>query len=277
MKDITVNRYLVLFDFTKSTEDAFDYARVMVKQGGGEIFLIHMVDEEEELESANRRLETFVLGRSVADKACIHYRAVVGNIYTDLTALAESFDASAIVVGIENRTGIQKAFGTNALKMVADSHIPFIITPEGGKTKISSIVMPFNFRRKSLQITQFATAIAKKFDATIHLVGNKDSEADLAKEMELNAVIVHNHLEEEGVPHDIITLSDQEPFHNAVLNYAESIDADLIAAAYFDDSFFSIFNTFVDELIENKSRIPVITVNGPEVMKHSPKLDYVPV
>jgi hypothetical protein len=93
----------------------------------------------------------------------------------------------------------------------------------------------------------------------------------------MNQAIVQKHLIQKGIKYEIVTLPNDRSFEKAVIKFAEEINADLIAAAYFDRGLRSLFHSFVDELFENKAKIPVLTVNGPDVMNYSAKLEYFPI
>lgn len=278
MKNIRIDKYLVPYDFTPATKDAYQYALTLAKSGGGEVMLTHIVDEETNIPSAERDLKKFVDAQTEDAKRITSFRVMEGNIYEDINQIAETAEASAIVMGTHGKSGIQNIFGSNALKVVADSHIPFIILQEGTKkSEIDTIVMPFSFERKSLQITQFASSMAKTFDATIHLVGYRDPDDSLFQEMKVNQAIVQKHLVQNNIKYEIVTLPGEKSYERELKDYARAHGADLYAAAYFDDNFENLFHSFVDELINNEDKIPLITVNGPEVMNHHPRLTYVPV
>ncbi|MEX1001731.1 MAG: universal stress protein [Crocinitomicaceae bacterium] len=278
MKNTTIDKYLVPYDFTPATKEAYHYALTLAKTAGGEVMLAHIVKEEAEIPSAKRELEKFIALQTEDAKAITDFRVMEGSVYEDINQIAETAEASAIVMGTHGKTGLQNVFGSNALKIVADSHIPFIIVQEGvDKSQINDIVMPFSFERESLQITQFATAMAKTFDATIHLVGFRDHDDSLFHDMKINQAIVQKYLVQQKIKYKIVTLPSKDNYETELLEYAHTQGADLFAAAYFDQGFRSFFHSFVDELINNKYKIPVITVNGPEVMNHSPRLTYFPI
>lgn len=278
MKNVQINKYLVPYDFTETTKDALRFALKIATKGGGSVDLVYIAKDaadENEKKREFKKITDQLLG-SVDVK--VTYSAIEGDLYDDLGKIAEAREASAIVMGTHGRSGLRKIFGSNALKVVAESHIPFILTQEHQeKSNINNIVMPFNFQRESVQITQFASSLAAKFNATIHLVGYEDKDASLLQDMKVNQAIVQKHLTQHNINYKVIHLDGEKPYQEELLEYANNLNADLIAAAYFDHSLRGIFHSFVDELIENEYRIPVMTVNGPDVMNHSPKLNYVPV
>src|SRR5690606_16871824 len=171
-RTVEINKYLVLFDFTKTTKDAFDYAVSLCRSGGGEILLLHLVDEESKIPVAKAEINEILKLEQEDVNGFTSFLVLKGDIYKDINSIAETAQASAIVIGKHGNTGLQKIFGSKVLKVISHSHIPFIITQEVvPRKKIDNIVMPFNFERQSLQVTQFVSSLAKKFNATIHLAG----------------------------------------------------------------------------------------------------------
>lgn len=267
MEAITNDIYLVPFDFTSVTEDALNFGLKLAHTGGGSILLAHIVKSHDEIKPAESKLDTFISGLDQSDQSIISYKVMAGNIFDDIDKIGDLTGASIIVMGTHGANRFQKLFGSNALKVVSSSSIPFIITQEGhSKKKIDSIVMPFSFARESVQVTQFATSLAEKYDATIHLVGYRDKDEWLLRDMKTNQAIVRRHLTQHGVKHDIITLPGKESYEDELMAYSKEANADLIAAAYFSTGVKSLFHSFLQAMIENEHKIPVITINAPEVM-----------
>ncbi|MCH2235516.1 MAG: universal stress protein [Crocinitomicaceae bacterium] len=131
---------------------------------------------------------------------------------------------------------------------------------------MNDIVMPFSFAKESVQVAEFASSLAKKFDAKIHLVGYKDADEWLARDIKTNEVVVRRHLAELGIEYELVSIPSGSDYEAGLLEYAKEIDADLIAAAYFSHGIKDLFHQFIQEMIENKHGIPVLTVNAVEVM-----------
>lgn len=270
--------YLVPFDFTQTATDAFEFALQLTKLGGGKILLAHIAKNEDEEKAAERKFEGFFNSLNDDIKDIVSYKVTVGNIFEDIDKIGELTGASVIVMGTHGVKGFQKLFGSNALKVVSSSGIPFMITQEGNKSKgIDKIVMPFSFARESVQVTQFAASLAEKYDATIHLVGYRDKDEWLLRDMKTNQAIVRKHLTQHGIKHEIVTLPGNEPYEKELMNYARELNADLIAAAYFSQGVKSLFHSFLQEMIMNEHKIPVLTINAPEVMAVNSSFSFLTV
>ena len=259
--------YLVPFDFTTVTEEAMHFALQLAHKGGGSVLLAHIVKNEDDVIEGEQKLILEVKKLKQEDQAIIDVKVMAGSIFDDLDKIGDLTGASVIVMGTHGVTRFQKLFGSNALKVVSSSDIPFIITQENQRTpKIEHIVMPFSFAKESVQVTQFATSLASKYDATIHLVGYKDSDEWLLRDMKTNQVIVRRHLTSNKIKHEVVNLEGKASYEEELMAYAKESGADLFAAAYFSQGIKSIFHSFLQAMITNEHKIPVITINAPEVM-----------
>lgn len=275
MENLNIDLYLVPFDFTPTTEQAFKFALHLAHKGGGKIMLAHIVKKGDQISHFEKKLARIIAELPEKDQAIVDAKVMEGNVFEDINKIAQSIDASVIVMGTHGASGLKKIFGSNALKVVSNSKVPFILTQEGQEIhEIHDIVMPFSFARESVQVTQVAASLAKKYDATIHLVGFRDKDEWLLRDMRTNQAIVRKHLNENGVRHNIANLPGKDSYEKELMAYARIVDADMIAAAYFSQGIRGIFHSFIEEMIANDDKIPVITINAPEVMAVSSGLSF---
>jgi nucleotide-binding universal stress UspA family protein len=268
MDSVNIDKYLVPYDFTEVTDHAFHYALNLAKAaGGGQILLGHILGQKGDTSLAEQKLIEIINKLPQEDKEMTSYKVMEGDIYHDIDKMAKLTEASVIVMGTHGSHGLQKVFGSHALKVVSSSSVPFIITQEKERDpEINDIVMPFSFQRESVQVTQFAASLAEKFDATVHLVGYRGNDDWLLRDMKTNQAIVRKHLAQHKVKYNMITLPGKESYEKELMEYASVVGADLIAAAYFPQGIRALFNSFLQEMIVNKKQIPVMTINAPEVM-----------
>lgn len=267
MENLNIDKYLVPYDFTAVTDEAFHYALRLAHTGGGEVILAHIVKKKEDSSSAEQKLTATIAKLSEEDQKIATYQVMVGSIFDDIDKIAQVAGASVIVMGTHGAHGLQKIFGSSALKVVSSSSVPFILTQENQKkTEIDDIVMPFSFQRESVQVTQFAASLAEKYDATIHLVGYRGNDDWLLRDMKTNQAIVRKHLTQHNIKHNFITLPGKESYEKELMEYAGLVDCDLIAAAFFPQGIRALFHSFLQVMLTNEQRIPVITINAPEVM-----------
>tara|TARA_B110000285_G_scaffold233345_1_gene306903 strand:- start:8456 stop:9283 length:828 start_codon:yes stop_codon:yes gene_type:complete len=258
--------YLIPFDFTPVSESAMRLGLDLAIANKGSVMLLHVAKKHSEKRDVKKQFKQVIADLSESDANLVVTRVLVGDIFEDITKAAEIIDAALIVMGTHGARGFQKIFGSNAVKMISHSSTPLMIT-QGKKTvdKINAIVMPFSFEKKTIQIINLATSIAKKFNATIHLVGYHDKDEWLKKNMKNNQKIIRRHLQENNVEHVIENIAAGSDYNSELMKYAQKVDADLMAAGYYQDGIITNPNSFIQSMIENKLHLPLLTVNAEEL------------
>ena len=96
-------------------------------------------------------------------------------------------------------------------------------------------------------------------------MGYHDLDKWLANKVQSNQLVVRRHLTDAGVEHEIVNLPGDKSYEEELMNYSKSVDADLIAAAYFKEGILPSPNSFIQLMIENEQQIPLLTVNAAEL------------
>ncbi|MDX2361417.1 MAG: universal stress protein [Crocinitomicaceae bacterium] len=255
--------YLIPFDFTPVSESAVRLGLDLAIANNGRVTLLNIVKNQSEKLEAKFKYNEFLATLSESDRSLMTVKVIVGELFEDISKAGELLDASLIVMGTHGAKGFQKIFGSNAVKMISNSDSPFLIT-QGKKTvdKIKTIVMPFSFDKKSIQVATFAGKIAKKFNACIHVVGYHDGDDVHDGHSRTNQIVVKKYLEENNVNHVIASIDKKSGYEKSLMKYAADNDADLIAAGYYKDGIFTNPNSFIQAMIENELHLPLLTVNA---------------
>ena len=186
-----------------------------------------------------------------------------GELIKEVTQTAEDLNVDYVVMGTHGIKGSQNVFGSHALKMVGNSNVPFLITQKGTSlSNLKNIVLTYSFDKETVQITKFIEELAKNNNATIHLVGYSDTDTTFKNKKLTNEVILGGFLNGKKINYEFGSLPGIKPYEVELLEYSEKVNADLIAAAYFNGSKLSIFKNFVQDLITNEKSIPVLTANA---------------
>lgn len=258
--------YLVPHDFSKVSNGATRLALDLAEANDGSAYLLHIVGKESERIEARKSFKDLIAEMSEEDQKRVTTKVIVGDLFEDMGKAGDLLKASLIVMGTHGAKGMQKFFGSRAVKMISNASSPFLITQGKKKVeKINTIVMPFSFAKESLQIITFASAIAKKFNASIHLVGYHDSDQWLEHKTQSNQLVARRHLTDNGIEHEIVNLDKKGSYEEELLKYSRSVDADIIAAAYFKEGVLPSPNSFIQMMIENEEQIPLLTVNAAEL------------
>jgi len=256
--------YLVPFDFSPISDNALRFAIDLATYNKGSVMVLHIVGKKSERSVANDKMKAVIEKLPQEEQKIIVTKVLIGGIYEDIAKASEILSASLIVMGTHGASGMQKIFGSHALRLVSTTSTPFIIIPDlQHYTRLKTIVMPFNFEKESIQIANFAGQIAKQFNAKIHLVGYHDKDEWLESKMKSNQLVIRKFFTDNEVAHEIVNLPIGKSYVKDLLKYAHEIGADLLAAAYFNDSILPSVNSFIQELVENS--IPLLTVNAEDL------------
>ncbi|MES2587873.1 MAG: universal stress protein [Bacteroidota bacterium] len=257
-------KYLIPFDFSPISKNAVNQALNFAEFTGGEISIIHVVHDKELFWQKEQNLKAYASSLKFEDNVVVSSHVVVGDALLDIGKLAEYHGIDLVIMGTHGVDSMQKIFGSNAVKIIKNSIVPFIVFQEHYEYKrIKKIVMPFSIDTKSMHVLKFAAKISKLYNAEIHLVGRSHTDEFYKHKENATVIMANKFLKEVDIKHhfEIIHVSKAD-FQDKVLDYASSIDADLIATTFYSDSILPVFEKFVQNLIVNKNHIPVLCVNS---------------
>ncbi|MEM9050411.1 MAG: universal stress protein [Bacteroidota bacterium] len=259
-------KILVPFDFTPITRTALDHAISYATIAGASIELFHIVDKEGKIADAESKLGKVIEELTSEDRERVKPKVKVGDIFKDITKEAHEGDAQLLVMGTHGEKGLQKLFGSNAIKVITSGNLPFIVTQSKGPADtIKRIVLPVNLTKESLQIVEFAARAAKRFDAEIHIVYEPENDEWLNKKIKINTAHANNYLEKEGIEHTVVALPGKKSFATEVIDYGTVNNVDLFAVAHFTESILPQFDRFSQDMITNPLQIPVLILNATDV------------
>lgn len=261
---MSANLFIVPHDFTSVGDAALKYAIFLSQPRKTSIILLHIVgnsnDENSALEKLNKIIADINLG---PDDISITSKVVVGSIFEDIAKIAEGEEARLIIMGTHGAKGMQKLFGSYAMKVVSNSSVPFLVVQDGVERKsLDNIVVPISTSKESLQIIHFAGEIAKTFDSKIHVIAEHQSDQRLSQQLKVRISLVKNQFEEKGIKSEIHILKEKKAFHTVVVEYAKANNCDMIAVSHHSASLFSQFEKYTQHLITNEANFPCLIVNA---------------
>jgi nucleotide-binding universal stress UspA family protein len=258
------NLFIVPHVLTSVGDAALKYALFLAKPKKTAIELLHIVSNKNSSEAAYEKLKEIIknLDLQVGD---VDVKAVVkvGNIFDDIGKIAESKEARLIIMGTHGAKGMQKLFGSYAIKVVTSSSVPFLVVQDGVEhSVIKNIIVPIDLTKESLQIINVAAEIARTFDAEVHVLGETQSDPSLAQQIKIRISLVKKEYQEKNVKSNVNLISGSKPYQQKVLTYAKEHKADMVAMAYHSSSLFPQFDKYTQSLITNEENIPCLIVNS---------------
>ena len=264
------NKILVPTDFTRVADNAIGHAMKLAAHTKGEVYLLHVVPSQNDVEDTRRKLELEVARAQKLDASVpVHKLVRVGSIFDDIGDAAAEIDAALIVMGTHGMRGMQFLTGSRALRVITSSNVPFIIVQErpikeGG---YDSIVVPLDLHKETRQKLTVVADMARTFQSKVHLITPKEEDEFLHKQLVNHIKFANQYLDERGIAHDA-TIADQDSgdFVEAVVKHAVAVDADLIAIMNLSQgNIFGVLGVpYEQEVITNEAQIPVMCMNPRE-------------
>jgi nucleotide-binding universal stress UspA family protein len=269
-------KYLIPFDFTTVSKNAVKHALRLAKMTSGELFLLHLIKDKDTLKIKDIELKNFLNTFNPEQNVTFSGQVVVGDIFNDIGRIAEYHGADLVVMGTHGVDAMQKLFGSNVVKIIRESSVPFIVIQENCDLKhLNKIVLPFSIETKSMQVLRFASTLSKIYDAEIHLIGRKHDDEFLKHKEHSNVIMAKKYLLENKIKHSFELIDiPKNKFQDYVLEYAANNEVDLIATTYFSDSIMPMFEKFVQNLIINNKNIPVLCLNAKSLSKSDSILSF---
>ncbi len=257
------NLYIVPHDFTVVGDSALNYAINLGKKVKTEIQLVHIVSDKAKLVAAKQKLEKIVL--SLEKSATIEFttKVVLGNIFEDIGKLAKKEGAQLIIMGTHGVTGMQKIFGSNVIKVVTSSEVPFLVVQKETKINdVKRIIVPIDMTKESLQIANLAGDLSNIFGAEIHVVAEKQSDEIFSRKLANRISLVRDQYEERKIQCTISLINTSGSYHKKVVDYAKNNQGDFIALSYHSESMLPMFDTFAQNLVVNELKLPCLIINS---------------
>lgn len=193
---LTIKNLLVPIDFSERSIELLEYARVLIRQFGAELHLVHVYEPDYPLTSVmgmplalppvqvaqgvRRHL------KDVAKKRGLELRpgnihAIEGSPFEGICRLAGAKAIDLIVVSTRGNTGLKHLLlGSTAERIVRYSPCPVLVVHPPAKNKkltgrglnFGKILVPIDFSECSLKGLEYAKALARQFGSELVLLNS---------------------------------------------------------------------------------------------------------
>jgi len=262
---------LVPTDFTEPAHTAINHAVELAKTIHGEVVLLNVVSNKEEVDSAKEKLAgEEKLANEIEGDVPVRTMIRIGNIFDDIGDAAAEIDASLIVMGTHGASCWQKVAGSYALKVITNSSVPFIVVQNdimhaGGYDKI---MVPLDLHNETKQKLEIVADMAKYFNSEVHIFTPKESDEFLKNKLNGNIAWAKKYLAEKGIK-SATHVSEKGNFVKNMINSAVELEIDLISIMNLQkNSLMGMFGSSYEQaIITNEAQIPVLCVNPKTVSK----------
>ena len=263
-------KILVPIDFSEVTENALKYAIDTAKIIGTGITLLHLVETESEKVVVEDKLNQLIYKY---EGTGVNFRplAKVGDFLTEIGITAEEEGCGVIFMGTHGMKGLQKVFGSRALKVITNSTIPFIITQDKIRQddRIDDLVVPIDMGKEDKQILTSVIRSAHIFKAKVHLFVNKRKDEFHENSVARNLSFSKKYLEDHDVNFTVSHTNGMDSFEKELIRFSQDLGADMIAIVNHHEGALAglLGSNFDQNVITNEAKIPVMIVNSKDLTK----------
>ena len=258
---------MVTWDFSAVSENALKHAIKISQIVKYNIVLFHIVKSESEVSAAKEKMVKAV--EEIREKLGVEvgYYVHYGKIFKMISDYAseEGNKVDFVVMGTHGMKGIQKLFGSWALKVIAGSSVPFIVIqdPPSEKDRYTDIVFPIDFKSENKEKLQWAIFLGKYLNSKIHLYKAPVVDKTLQKKVNVNLNFAVRFLIQNNIEYEIHTGNKSGNFQKEILAFSKKIKADLIliTTTKHITQVDYIFGAKEQYLLSNSEKIPVMCVN----------------
>ena len=193
-RSVRLHRLIVPLDFSASSFRAYHYAMALAECFGGELSLLHVVPpsmlpewgyahlarRDEQLKAfARSKLEAFVRGQGAAGECVKHLLVRAGDPHLQIPEVAREHAADLIVIATHGESLVPHCLlGNTAEEVVLRAPCPVWVVPgvtshsenEPVLLPLRRILVATDFSAESRKALDYGVALAREFDATLHLV-----------------------------------------------------------------------------------------------------------
>jgi nucleotide-binding universal stress UspA family protein len=252
-------------DFTVVAEYAIESAIPYAKVSNNGIVLLHIVKKSSEIPSATVKVE--LEAANMAKKYGVRFNGIVreGSIFSTIGEIVSELEASLVLMGTHGIKGMQKLTGSWALKVIITSKVPIIVVQQPPKkSSVDRIVFPIDYKRENREKISWAYYVAKMFDSKVYVFRTEHSkDKKLEHGVRANMIFTEKFMRSKSIQYETATAKGHSSFAQETLQYAESVNADmiLITTTKGISTLDFVLGTVEEDLIANSANIPIMCVN----------------
>jgi nucleotide-binding universal stress UspA family protein len=261
---------LVPWDYTQKCEYAFLHAINFSKILDNEIVLLHIVANGGKKASEQSKLDA--VAEDLEKKHGVKPKTYIkdGKLTTVFHQIPKEINASLCIMKTDGYKGMQKYFGSRAIKMIFGTEVPFlVIQDKPSRENYGNIVFPIDYSFESKEKLHWIKWLARYFKCTVQIVTPDISDGALRTKIKQNVIFAKNIFHDENIPFEIIVGAGKGEFAAAIMNFANKVDADLIIAMAPKDIGFKDFmnGSRCQRLLVNKHKVPIFCINPRKLRK----------
>lgn len=248
---------MVPVDFSDLSIDAIKHAMIFARTTGHGIVLLHIVRRPAEIPDAQRRIRQFAEKMEAQFSTPFHIFVKAGDLYKGMKAASIEMNAMIIIMGLHKPK--------RAFKVITGSNIPFLLIQMAPiNDRIIDIVVPVDNDDKSRIQLNWVAFLSYFFKCNINLIKPFFTSAFRTENMRKQMFFYKNVLESKAIVYGIRTAKRDQKFNDAIYEFAQEIQADLIFIMSYQ------FKEFILKANKYGLKVPVLCINPATNLKLLP-------
>ncbi len=269
-----MKRIIVPIDFSQESLKGLDLAILFANKFESDLQMVFVqstkpgkfhIELKNQYDSALEEFESILSKyKSKLHQDCdFSYIIKSGKVHEEIAHQAEAFDDSMIICSTNGESGLSDyIIGSNAYRIVQETDRPVItVTSDKYLGEVKKIVMPLDITKETREKVPFVARIAKAFDSEVHIIKVTGSTSEgVHNKLKMYASQVKKFFDEQGIRYQSSLLVGDN-ISDSTIEYAKTIDADLIAVMTEQTTSFSNFllGSYAYQML-NTSPIPVLSI-----------------
>lgn len=265
------NRILVPTNFSPQAEIALKQSVFFSAKTNADVFFMHVIpslkkidNNSNAIENIQNQMDKMIDSVSSIAGGKIHTRIETGKVITQILNAERELKPSYIFIGTDVNS---KPNSSTTLKILNHVDCPLVVfTGRSDKTGCDKIVLPLDLTKETKQKIDQTIKVAKIYKSEVHIVSATNFEDELMcnkiKDQMMQVKGIFDKLEIKSEIKLLKTKNDIEIMANAINDYADDIDADLIVIMTRQENKLQKF--FVGSMaikLIRKSTVPILCIS----------------
>lgn len=270
------NLLLVPTDFSDVCHNAIDHAVKIADRIGFKVLIYHVINKDtSHTFKGEKELNQAVAGKlqGIVDEYKFQYNIGIdytyeqGSIFDLIHKKAGEVGANMIVLGTHGKVGLQKVFGSYALKVITQAKAATLVVQKREYTDYNNFLFPVNSFTEARQKVGYAIAVARRFKSIIHIYKEKIRDAAGNSRIEIISKQVIEEFKRAKISYEVHTAIKEGESVKAMINFAVQKNMAAIMIVTEPQIGTSYFNLgpWNEKIMFNEAQIPVMCINPVEV------------
>ena len=268
-----LKRIIIPWDFTEVPENALKYAFAMSSKDKSEFELVHVLvkggillsKEKENPDDVMELLKKDTVRIKKEYSVDVKVKILEGSLFDAISDYATEVEASLVVMGTHGIVGMQKFLGSNALKVIEGSNVPFIVVQQAPETTLlfKEIVFPIDYRDEIKEMLVWASELNGIYGSKINIVIQQETDSAIRHKVDNNLAFCEKYFDIHSVPYEVHLVPKTKHFYKELIFQAKNLKSDLIFIMITKNIDLSdyIWGAQEQHIIANEFKIPVLCIN----------------